>query len=67
MNYIGISIAVRRLYRASATVIVHNAIRVIPNGIGSTVTFTIMRLSGVSEQKFDDDAKWVERVTEECT
>jgi hypothetical protein len=42
-------------------VTVHNPIRVIPNGTGSTVIFTIMRLSGVSEQKFNADAKWVER------
>jgi hypothetical protein len=41
--------------------VIHNAIRVIPNGTGSTVIFTLMRLSGVSEQKFADDAKWVEK------
>jgi hypothetical protein len=42
-------------------VTVRNPIRVVPNGTGSTVTFTLMRLAGVSEQKFNDDAKWVER------
>jgi hypothetical protein len=40
---------------------VHNPMRVVPNGTGSTVTFTLMRLPGVSEAKFTDDAKWVER------
>jgi hypothetical protein len=42
-------------------VTVHNPIRVVPNGTGSTVIFTLMRLPGVSEQQFDADAKWVER------
>jgi hypothetical protein len=40
---------------------VHNPIRILPNGTGSSVVFTLMRLSGVSEQKFDDDAKAVKR------
>jgi hypothetical protein len=40
---------------------VHNPIRVISNGTGCTVTFTLMRLPGVSEQKFTEDAKWVEK------
>jgi hypothetical protein len=39
----------------------HNPMRVVPNGKGSTVIFTLMRLPGVSEQKFIDDAKWVEK------
>jgi hypothetical protein len=42
-------------------VTVHNPIRVVANGEGSTVTFTLMRLPGVSERKFNDDAKWVEK------
>jgi hypothetical protein len=42
-------------------VTVHNPIRVIPNGTGSTVTFTLLRVAGVSEQKFNDDAKAVEK------
>ena len=42
-------------------VTVHNPIRVVANGQGSTVTFTLMRLPGVSEEKFNDDAKWVEK------
>jgi hypothetical protein len=36
-------------------------IRVVPNGTGSKVTFILMPLSGVSERKVNDDAKWVER------
>jgi hypothetical protein len=42
-------------------VTVHNPIRVVPNGAGSTVIFTLMRLPGVSEQDFEDDAKTVEK------
>jgi hypothetical protein len=40
---------------------VHNPMRVVPNGPGSTVSFTLLRLPGVSEAKFEEDAKWVER------
>lgn len=40
---------------------VHNPIRVVPNGSGSTVIFTLMRLPGVSENQFSEDAKTVER------
>jgi hypothetical protein len=40
---------------------VHNPMRVVPNGTGSTVVFTLLRLPGVSEQKFAEDAKWVEK------
>jgi polyketide cyclase/dehydrase/lipid transport protein len=40
---------------------VHNPMRIVPNGPGSTVTFTLLRLPGVSEEKFADDAKWVEQ------
>lgn len=40
---------------------VHNPMRVIPNGTGCTVIFTLLRLPGISEQQFDDDAKWVEK------
>jgi hypothetical protein len=42
-------------------VTVHNPIRVIPNGTGSTVTFTLMRPAGVSDEQFNDDAKWIEK------
>ena len=40
---------------------VHNPIRVVPNGKGCTVIFTLMRLPNVSEQQFDNDARTVER------
>ena len=42
-------------------VTVHNPIRVVPNGAGSTVLFTLLKLPGVSEEKFAEDAKWVEK------
>ncbi len=42
-------------------VTVHNPIRVVPNGPGSTVIFTLMRLPRVSEQQFNEDAKTVKR------
>jgi hypothetical protein len=40
---------------------VHNPIRVLPNGTGSTVIFTLMRLPHVSDQEFDRDAEAVRR------
>jgi hypothetical protein len=40
---------------------VHNPLRVVPNGSGSEVTFTLFRLPGVSEDKFAEDAKWVQK------
>jgi hypothetical protein len=40
---------------------VHNPMRVVPNGSGSTVIFTLLRLPGVSEAKFVEDASWVEK------
>jgi hypothetical protein len=40
---------------------VRNPIRVLPNGTGSSVVFTLMRLAGVSEQQFDDDTQAVKR------
>jgi hypothetical protein len=40
---------------------VHIPIRVIPNGEGATVSVTLLRLDGVSDDKFDADARWVER------
>jgi hypothetical protein len=40
---------------------VQNPIRVIANGKGSTVMFTLMRQPGVSEQKFESDAAWVQK------
>ena len=40
---------------------VHNPMRVVPNGAGSTVIFTLLRLPGISEQRFLEDARWVEK------
>jgi polyketide cyclase/dehydrase/lipid transport protein len=42
-------------------VTVHIPIRVIPNGEGATVSVTLLRLDGASDEKFDADARWVER------
>ena len=42
-------------------VTVHNAMRVVPNGPGSTVIFTLLRPPGTSEAQFNDDAQWVEK------
>jgi hypothetical protein len=41
-------------------VAIHNPIRVIPNGAGSTLIFTVLRQPDVSPQQFDEDAKTVE-------
>ena len=40
---------------------IHNPIRVIPNGDGSEVVFTLFRRPGVSAAQFDQDAKAVEK------
>lgn len=40
---------------------VHNPLRVIPNGTGSEVVFTLFRRPGVSADHFADDAKAVEK------
>ena len=40
---------------------VHNPMRVVPNGDGSTVIFTLLRPPGVSAEKFTADAAWVEK------
>jgi hypothetical protein len=40
---------------------IHNPIRVVQNGKGSTVTFWLMRLPGVSDTQFDADAQWVQK------
>ena len=39
----------------------HNPIRVVPNGAGSELTFTVFRRPGLSPQEFADDAGAVER------
>ena len=41
--------------------IVHNPLRVIPNGSGSTIIFTLLRRAGVSNQQFDDDSQAVQK------
>jgi hypothetical protein len=40
---------------------IHNPIRVLPNGRGSEVVFTLFRQPGVSAVQFADDAKAVEK------
>lgn len=40
---------------------VHNPIRVVPNGTGSTVIFTLLRRPALSEREFEEDAQVVER------
>jgi hypothetical protein len=42
-------------------VTIHNPMRVVPHGTGSEVTFTLFRQPDVSEEKFSEDAKWVEK------
>lgn len=40
--------------------VVHNPVRVIPNGKGSTVIFTLLRLEGVTDESLAQDMKTVE-------
>ena len=40
---------------------VYNPMRVIANGEGSEIFFTLIRQPGVSDEKFEQDAKWVEK------
>lgn len=40
---------------------VHNPVRVLPNGDGSTVVFTILGLPGVSQAQLEEDARTVEK------
>jgi hypothetical protein len=39
----------------------HNPMRVFPNGRRSEVIFTLLRQRGVSDERFSEDAKWVEK------
>lgn len=39
----------------------HNPLRVVPNGTGSEVVFTLFREPSVSAEKFAEDARWVEK------
>ena len=40
---------------------VHNPMRVVPHGSGSEVTFTLFRQPDTSDEKFSEDAAWVEK------
>jgi len=40
---------------------IHNRMRVVPNGNGSEVIFTLLRQPDMSDEKFEEDAKWVEK------
>jgi hypothetical protein len=42
-------------------VTVHNPMRVVPNGAGSTVIFTLMRQPGVTARQFNQDEKAVQK------
>jgi hypothetical protein len=39
----------------------HNPIRVLQNGQKSEVVFTLFRQPGVSDEKYSEDARWVEK------
>jgi hypothetical protein len=39
---------------------VRNAMRVLPNGTGSEVVFSLFQLPGVSDEQFERDARWVQ-------
>jgi hypothetical protein len=39
----------------------HNPMRVLPNGQSSEVIFTLFRQPGMSDEKFLEDVKWVEK------
>lgn len=40
---------------------VNNALRVVPNGDGAEVMFTLMKLPSMSKEQFDADANWVQK------
>ena len=40
---------------------VHNPMRVLPRGKGSEVVFTLFRQPDMTDQKFLEDARWVEK------
>jgi hypothetical protein len=42
-------------------VVVHNPMRVVPNGNGSEFIFTLLRQPGMSEEQFGEDAQAVEK------
>jgi hypothetical protein len=41
--------------------VVYSPMRVVANGGGSEVSFTLFRLPGVTDEQFDADAAWVQR------
>jgi hypothetical protein len=40
---------------------INNPMRVIANGEGSEIFFTLIRQPDVSKEKFEEDARWVEK------
>lgn len=40
---------------------IHNPMRVVPSGAGSEIIFTLFRQPNISDEKFLEDAKWVEK------
>lgn len=40
---------------------VHNALRLVPNGTGTEIIFTLLQRPGMSDRQFADDALWVEK------
>ena len=40
--------------------VVHNPLRILPNGTGSEVVFTLFQLDGMSDQEFERDAGMVQ-------
>lgn len=40
---------------------VHNPMRVVPNGGGSEIVFSLIRQPDMTDEKFSEDAKWVEK------
>ena len=40
-------------------IVVHNPMRVVPNGTGSEFTFTLFQQPGMSQQQFEEDARAV--------
>jgi len=40
---------------------IRNPMRVVPNGSGSEIVFTLFRQPDISDEKFSEDAKWVEK------
>ena len=41
--------------------VVHNAMRVVPNGDGCEVVLTLFRQPGMTDEQFERDAEWVAR------